>query len=425
MPVCSMPCSAFIASLALATLTGCSGSCEVRSGCSPATSHASRPRAVPLASPPAPDSVTGTLDRGERSPHSQQGESVAGVQVSPAEAVVETGRTVKLTATPLDASGRALTGRPVRWATSNPEIATVSAAGAVTGVAAGFVRITAASEGRSGHAEVTVSAPGAPRVIVSVRGGRPDETHEPAGYRLVSERAFRTKAAGRTDTSGSEGWDAYEHQEEGFSIVPDPTAPKSQPGVGQMRYGAGFRDGSSPAQAYNGLPAGTTRLYLSFWMKLSANWQPHESGINKIFHLWLGSPSQNRVFLSFYGQDPQALRFTVHTQATPDGARNYTQNLGSGRVTRAGVWQRYEVLLVMNTPGVADGEAHAWVDGQPVLAARTLRLVRAGESAVLNDVQWSPTWGGNSGALVRETMYMWLDHAYLSVPSTASTARPH
>lgn len=49
------------------------------------------------------------------------------------------------------------TGRTVTWTTSNAAVATVSAAGVVTGVAPGGpVTITATAEGKSGSAQITV-----------------------------------------------------------------------------------------------------------------------------------------------------------------------------------------------------------------------------------------------------------------------------
>ena len=84
--------------------------------------------------------------------------AVASVAVSPATASRQVGQTVQLTATPRDASGTALIGRVVTWASSNPAIATVTGSGLVSGVAAGPATITATSEGQSGSAAITVTA---------------------------------------------------------------------------------------------------------------------------------------------------------------------------------------------------------------------------------------------------------------------------
>ena len=84
---------------------------------------------------------------------------VASVSVSPASASVQAGQTLQLTATPKDANGNALSGRSVVWASGNAGVATVSASGVVSGVAAGSTTITATSEGHSGTAAITVTAP--------------------------------------------------------------------------------------------------------------------------------------------------------------------------------------------------------------------------------------------------------------------------
>src|SRR2546425_6362452 len=82
---------------------------------------------------------------------------VASVTVSPATGALTVGATSQLTATPTDANGTALTGRAVTWATNNAAVATVSASGLVTGVAAGSATLTATSEGQSGTSVLTVT----------------------------------------------------------------------------------------------------------------------------------------------------------------------------------------------------------------------------------------------------------------------------
>jgi alpha-tubulin suppressor-like RCC1 family protein len=82
---------------------------------------------------------------------------VASVTVAPSTVAVLLGLTVQLAATTKDAVGNELTGRAVTWASSSPAVASVSAAGLVTGRAGGAATITATSEGESGSAAITVS----------------------------------------------------------------------------------------------------------------------------------------------------------------------------------------------------------------------------------------------------------------------------
>src|SRR5437773_2491774 len=84
---------------------------------------------------------------------------VAAVAVSPAAPTVQVGQTAQLTATPQDASGNPLTGRVITWQSSNGAVASVNSSGLVTAVATGSATITATSEGQSGTAAITVTAP--------------------------------------------------------------------------------------------------------------------------------------------------------------------------------------------------------------------------------------------------------------------------
>lgn len=78
-------------------------------------------------------------------------EAAASVSVSPTTATVAVGETTILTATVTPS------GQSVTWQTSDADVATVSALGVVTGVAAGTAAITASAGGKTATATVTVS----------------------------------------------------------------------------------------------------------------------------------------------------------------------------------------------------------------------------------------------------------------------------
>ena len=82
--------------------------------------------------------------------------AVDAVEVTPASAAVDEGKTVQLTATPKDAAGNVLSGRVVTWTSNNTATATVGGTGLVTGKAAGSATITATSEGHNGTSAITV-----------------------------------------------------------------------------------------------------------------------------------------------------------------------------------------------------------------------------------------------------------------------------
>src|SRR5437016_6081518 len=82
---------------------------------------------------------------------------VASVAVSPASASVAVGSAVQLTAVARDSAGNTLPGQTMNWSSSNTLIATVTSAGLVTGGAVGSATITAATGGKAGTANVTVT----------------------------------------------------------------------------------------------------------------------------------------------------------------------------------------------------------------------------------------------------------------------------
>ncbi len=93
---------------------------------------------------------------------------VASVVVLPTTATTSLGGTTQFQAIPLDASGTALGGRVITWASSNTAVATVDGSGLATGVAAGSATITATCEGQSGTAALTVTAATVPVATVTV-----------------------------------------------------------------------------------------------------------------------------------------------------------------------------------------------------------------------------------------------------------------
>ena len=92
---------------------------------------------------------------------------VASVSVTPATASLPVGATLQLAAVPEDSAGGALTGRPVTWASSDIDVASVSTSGRVTAGAAGSATVTATSEGKAGSATVTVTLVPVAAVVVS------------------------------------------------------------------------------------------------------------------------------------------------------------------------------------------------------------------------------------------------------------------
>ena len=83
---------------------------------------------------------------------------VVAVRVSPSSRDLTVGQTTQLKAEPLDAQGNVLSGRSVVWSSGRPNVATVSATGAVTALSPGNAIITATVERKTGVGAITVAA---------------------------------------------------------------------------------------------------------------------------------------------------------------------------------------------------------------------------------------------------------------------------
>ena len=95
--------------------------------------------------------------------------SVASVAVTLNAPALTVGQTTQGNAVTKDASGNVLTGRTIVWTTSDPAVASVDGAGKITALKAGAVTVTATSEGKTGSAPLSVTAPlNAPAAVASM-----------------------------------------------------------------------------------------------------------------------------------------------------------------------------------------------------------------------------------------------------------------
>lgn len=93
---------------------------------------------------------------------------VATVTVSPGAASVEAGTELQLTIALRDFASNALSAREVLWASSEPNVATVSPNGFVTALSAGTAIIEATSESRRGAMVISVTAAVDTEIVVNV-----------------------------------------------------------------------------------------------------------------------------------------------------------------------------------------------------------------------------------------------------------------
>jgi hypothetical protein len=327
---------------------------------------------------------------------------VASVVVSPATASVAVGQMVQLTATPKDARGNSLSGRVVTWATSNAALATVSGSGLVSGLVVGSVTITATSEGQSGTAAVMVTALPPPP-----SGGT--WPNEPAGMTLLSDYGMDQPipTSGDVPIAGSGGWHVVSNAPPGSSggwttLGSDAGAPLSPPSVYQAVYPVGMKDGGAPGTVYwaSGL---LNQCYFGFWWKPSNPWQGDPSGTNKIAFGFVGGST---IFLSMHGAPGGPYHLQVQDEM--GGNVNYD---GITNIT-LGQWYRIEWYFSYPGSGTS-GTMQLWLGdatGKTTLEIATSVYL----PGPISMVQFSPTWGGNVGAVKTEQDMYEYDHVHLS-----------
>ena len=84
------------------------------------------------------------------------GEAASSVTLALPNDSLGTGRTMQAAATPLDANGNPLTGRPLAWQSSNPSVATINNSGVIAGYVAGQTTISVICDGKIASQKITV-----------------------------------------------------------------------------------------------------------------------------------------------------------------------------------------------------------------------------------------------------------------------------
>jgi len=373
---------------------------------------------------------------------------VAAVTVSPTSASLAPGATQQLSATPQDANGNPLSGRPVTWISNNSAVAQVSGTGLVTAVAAGSATVTATSEGKSGSATITVTAP------------PPPPPPPPPGGTILTHEAFEDGAF------ASRGW----YDNTGMTTTTAQHIAGSTRAL-EARFTIGATTPTWGGAARHLFPA-TESVYLSYWVKYSANWvgsgqayHPHEflllttendAYVGPSFtHLtaYVEHSYQNGGIPVLQLQDGQNIdqgrvaqdltaitesRSAAGCNGNADGYATGCYDTGGGVYNNEKKWMAsrpylmpapgpgykndwhlveayFQLNSIQNGRGVPDGVVRYWFDGQLVIE-RTDVLLRTGahSSMKFNQLMIAPYIG--SGSSVDQTM--WVDDL------TVATARP-
>lgn len=93
---------------------------------------------------------------------------VTTITVDPPSPTISAGTSTTLTATLKDSAGQVITGRTPTWTTSNPQTASVTQGGVVSGMLIGTADIVASIEGKEAKATVTVNTATTPVAIITL-----------------------------------------------------------------------------------------------------------------------------------------------------------------------------------------------------------------------------------------------------------------
>jgi len=309
---------------------------------------------------------------------------VAMIHVQPDTATLPIQGSWPLHAVALDSAGDSLPTAPITWISTNPAVAMVDTNGLVTAVDSGTATITAASQGRTGAAVVSVVPPGS--------GPWPNE---PSGFRVITDQPW--------DLLTSLGWFV---QFGVGAIGTDPSARFSPPAVLQIAYPVGFAGGEAPGTLTHDL-GGLRQVYGGIWWKASDPWQGHSSNVNKIQYVFTGG--NGSIYMTMYGPTGGPFELRVFPQFSSSSDTWLVPNVNRIPVS-LGTWHRIEWLILYNTTSdPPNGICRWWMDGQLIGDYYNLRF----PAEQLTEYKLAPVWGG-LGDAKRELDYYWYDHVHIS-----------
>lgn len=251
------------------------------------------------------------------------------------------------------------------------------------------------------------SAGAGPGKIVATTTAAPAGTWramEPAGMTAVQPLTFDQNLA------DDPNWGGYNVGR--LSYVIDPDSPSPGDNVGRSNYPAGFTGGkqaigisSSPQDASVG---DVKHLYYCIGLKMSPNFQFHNTGTNKITF----------IGISGFGNDGDPYFCNIDSDSSPAQFRGVLQGPLSRIFPGAPAaemlkdqWYTIEVEMVMNTLGNADGVYRQWVNG--ALSNEHLDVQYCDTGFVFDIPGINNTWGG-SGDTVVEDFYLDISELHVS-----------
>lgn len=329
----------------------------------------------------------------------------------------------------LDQNGApfAMAGQTVTWSKDVSDGSFAAATSVTDGSGVATVAYTVGA-GESSHVTATDFAgrTGTSPIIAAAPaggGGSPANPNEPVGSTELAQTPFDSLDGAEISAGTNRA---------NVAIFVDATSPEGDTNVGQLKFPAGFPSGIAPGGFYPNNPFSfkPKRLYVRFWVKLSANWVGNAAGANKICYVQLDQQNRGSIeFIAMGGIDdteqtiaPMIVLENVNVVPGQGSSGTPSATLVPNRVPyqassayQRGTWGLYETEMWLNSaPGVADGGIRWWWNKQ--LYGDFSGVVDwniAGPSSAFSNAYWEPTYGG-AGPAVPADQYMWMKGLYIS-----------
>jgi hypothetical protein len=255
--------------------------------------------------------------------------------------------------------------------------------------------------------------------------GASDHPNQPAGLTTLAQWAMTSLFPMSTHyTSGygiqSGSWWRFNG---GLTAATDAAAPKSPSSVVAFHFPAGLQPGTSPGMFLgwaNGSQTEYSKIYESGWVKIpSSTFEQHgPSGGLKMLGFW-GSGVKNGVnnnligWTTARGSSPTSA-FTFELRQQNFVTRNLTPNLDTSARFTCGTWHHYELLMGINSVGVANGTFQMWWDGVKTHNYTNVVYRTSAYPAKFFSRKWDPVWGGNGGNSKARTDVLLIDDLYIA-----------
>ena len=243
--------------------------------------------------------------------------------------------------------------------------------------------------------------------------------NEPARFTALADQAWTA-------------WDTWlvDPQNGYMSLVANQDGPLSSPSAIQWRYPQGLVGGGDPpggaGSARFDLPADrrTKELYAGLWFKVSADFQGHTSGVQKLYYLSAHGTTRNDLWLEVGGTGSGPLGVRIAGQFDGLDPINIQPNQTDGLpdphageipvVISRGVWHQYELYIKLPPTSGGNGMLRVWMDGVLAINRTDVSMSFDANNGWVQFRQ-DPIWGGVDDTKAHED-FLWYDHTYISAP---------